>query len=82
MSEKCGDPSMSACCAIVPNTALNTAKITEKSDPLPACAIHHAVVAHADAVLAMQIPLPGTRERVTCSPPLAPVSDSVQILRI
>ena len=80
MKERCGDPSMSSCCAIVPNTALN-APLTDKAS-LPEYDVQHAVVTYADIVVATPIAIPIDGEEVSSSPPPFPASSSIRVLRI
>jgi hypothetical protein len=82
MKERCGDPSISSCCAMVPNAALGTVTISETAASLPDHAIQQAVVAYADIVLPAQIASPTALADVTPSPPLSPTPTSIQVLRI
>ena len=72
---------MSACCAVLPNSALNTA-LTQKSESFSGDDIQHAVVAFESIVPAMPIVARSDVEEVTFSPPRFPNSGSIQVLRI
>jgi hypothetical protein len=82
MKEMCQKPSMSACCTIVPNTALGSATLGEKSSFLPNTDIQHAAIAYANADLSAPLVTLDEWEESSFSPPRFPDSASIQILRI
>src|SRR5689334_1710441 len=82
MKERCGDPSMSACCTIVPNTAVGTAT-AEKSKPSLSSDIQHAVITYPDFAPPSNALLRVVRQYAEASsPPDLPALGSTQILRI
>ena len=82
MKEKCGDPSMSACCTIVPNTAAGTITVVEKSKEASGSDIQHAVMAYEDIVLATRSAFRLPPGETTSSPPISAPPNSLQVLRI